>query len=157
MQHRASAEVVVPISRKVIAQPDGTTSTEISLDLKEVPIPERRYVADAAWVDIRNEIVRIMFGQRGTVGDHLRSLIVVNVFPEPTRNLVETSKDFIALYEEFLNRNKMLHAGASCLDRRALTNGRARRQHDGGYVRWPGGRVGLFPPTPVGLTEARRA
>jgi hypothetical protein len=85
--------------------PDGTTSTEVTVDLTEIPIPERRYVADTAWVDYRNEFVRFMFAQREISGEKLRSVVMVNVYPEPARQIVTRSAQFISNIHSFLDRN----------------------------------------------------
>jgi hypothetical protein len=88
--------------------PDGTTTTEISVDFQGMPIPERRYVADVAWVDFGNEVVRFMFGQRAINGsDQLRSLVLVKVYPEPARGLIERSAPFIRNIKDFLARNNI--------------------------------------------------
>jgi len=102
---RASGEVHVPIRRRDVPQADGTTTTEISLDLREVPIPERRYVADTAWVDYQNEFVRFMFAQRAISGEKLRSVVIVNVYPEPARQIVTSSDEFISNIHKFMEKN----------------------------------------------------
>jgi hypothetical protein len=104
---RASGEIHVPLQRRNVPQPDGTTTTEVSIDLNEAPIPERRYVADAAWVDQRDDIIRFIFGQRALTGEKLRSVVVVNVYPEVIRGLMGRSAEFLQKIHEFLERNSL--------------------------------------------------
>ena len=104
-QGRASGEIIVPVQRRLVSQPDGTTTTEISLNLQEIPIPERRYVADVAWVDHQDETVRFIFAQKALVGEKLRSVVMVSVYPEPARQLIAHSHDFMKGISDFLERN----------------------------------------------------
>jgi hypothetical protein len=102
---RSSGEILVPVQKRIVAQPDGTTATEVTVDLQDIPIPERRYVAELVALDFRNETVRFMFAQAAVATEQLRSLVVVHVFPEPTRKLLEGSADFRRNLGDFLERN----------------------------------------------------
>jgi hypothetical protein len=88
-----SGAFLVPIIKRVVPSSGGTTDVELSLNLQEVPVPERRYVADIAWVVQRDETLRFMFAQANLTGVALRSLVVVTVFPETIRNLVKACEE----------------------------------------------------------------
>lgn len=97
----------MPVVKRDIPHPDGSTTTEYNLDLDQMPIPERRYVADVAWVDHRDDFIRFIFGQRALSGEKLRSVVIVNLYPEPIRNMLGRSAEFVANIAEFLKRNEM--------------------------------------------------
>ncbi len=69
---------VVESARRLVPMPDGTQSVQIQFELSTVPVPDRKYHADAASVRYINGNVELMFGQRTISGKSLRSLVVVN-------------------------------------------------------------------------------
>lgn len=108
-------ETVVPVVKRIISRPDGTSMIEAQLNLRGVAVPERRYVADFAWVDRKNEAARLIFGQYNLTGSALRSLVCVTVFPEPFRQFLTSSKEFFASLSSFLSRNSIEPAQISPL------------------------------------------
>jgi len=71
--------VVVTTTRRMIPRPDGTTSFEMSADMGDAPVPERRYVADIACVSYRDGTIYLVFGQRKLVGNRLRTMVVLTM------------------------------------------------------------------------------
>lgn len=71
--------VLVATTRRMVPRPDGTTSFEMSVDMGEAPVPERRYVADIASVNYRDGTIYLVFGQRKLVGSRLRTMVVLTM------------------------------------------------------------------------------
>lgn len=69
---------IVESSRRLVPMPDGTQSVQVQVELSAVPVPDRKYHADAASVRYVGGSVELMFGQRTISGKSLRSLVVVN-------------------------------------------------------------------------------
>lgn len=97
-------EVTVPIDRKIRPQPDGTSVHEVGIDLSQVPIPDRRYVANAAGVLFDGTQVQLMFAQRKLVGPALRSLIVVTMSTDAIHRFLDTCKAFIPENIHFMKK-----------------------------------------------------
>lgn len=51
----------------------------ILLDFSTAPVPDRRFSADAAWVVVGNDLVRILFAQYKAAGPKIEHLVVVRV------------------------------------------------------------------------------
>ncbi|MEO8184003.1 MAG: hypothetical protein ABI895_34715 [Deltaproteobacteria bacterium] len=76
--------------------------TEISVDLKKLPIPDRSYVADAVAIDTDGAFVRIFFAQRRLDGKSLRSLLIVSMSPEAVRTFVDSSVSFLGSLNSYM-------------------------------------------------------
>lgn len=70
-------------------------------------MPSRRYSADTGYIDTRDDIVRLMFGQVGVVDPSLRTLLVVRMFPDPARRLLNAVADFMPRVREFARTNEI--------------------------------------------------
>jgi hypothetical protein len=101
----ANGTFIVPILKRVLAQPSGATGIQISVDVNEIPVPERRYVAEVVGIDRKGETVRMLFAQTGLNSEKLRSLVIVSVFPDAVRNLLKSCDGFLPTLSEFLERN----------------------------------------------------
>ena len=64
-----------------IVQVDGQTLQTFSIDLRSVPVPERKYLAEACDVRVRPGSVALLFGQERLGQGGLRSLLVVQISP----------------------------------------------------------------------------
>jgi len=104
---RAGEGAIVHVSRRLVPKTNGDTFVELGLRLDEAPVPERRYPADFAWVDIAEGLVRIMFGQRRISGKSLRSLVIVAMTEETARNFLSTCKDFTPKLRTYLERTSI--------------------------------------------------
>jgi hypothetical protein len=71
--------VTVTTTRRMVPQPDGTASFELSIDMGNAPVPERRYAADIASVTYRDGAVYLIFGQKKLAGTSLRSMVVLTM------------------------------------------------------------------------------
>src|SRR5690349_15287095 len=79
VRSRPGEGAVLEISRKMVPHPNGTAGFQISLDLLSAPVPERRYVADAANVTYNNGFVRLIFWQKKISGNEARSMVLVSL------------------------------------------------------------------------------
>ncbi len=86
--------------------PDGTSQIVASLQPSELLVPDRRYTADVASVNMARGAIRLLFGQVGLSGE-LRSLLIVGMYPENIRAFLEMCKEFIPSLVNFLSRNDM--------------------------------------------------
>lgn len=68
---------VLEVTRKIHSKPDGSVGFLITLDLNNAPVPDRRYVADAADAKYQNDYVYLMFWQRKISGDEARSMVII--------------------------------------------------------------------------------
>ena len=78
---RQGEGIIVETSRKMVPLPNGASSFEISLDLGNAPVPERKYVADIASAKYEDGTLALLFGQKsiGAANSHLRTLVVISV------------------------------------------------------------------------------
>ncbi len=111
----ANGSFVVPVHKRLLTQPSGASAIQLSIQLHEIPVPERRYVADAVGVETRGENVRFLFGQKALDSERLRSIVVVSVFPDPIHNFLRTCDvtpegvqgNFLSGLTDFLSRNEI--------------------------------------------------
>jgi hypothetical protein len=78
--------------------------TQVQVDLRKLPAPERSYVANVMGVTFVEDSVRLQFGQKKTSGE-LRSLLVVEVPIESVRPFRVTCETFAPELAAFLSRN----------------------------------------------------
>jgi hypothetical protein len=100
-------ENTVPVFKQVAPNPDGTSQTTISINFNDVPIPERRYVAELGGIVFDGTIVKILFGQKRVVGDTLRSLIVIVFSPDALRRFLEMCTNFLPELHEIASKNNL--------------------------------------------------
>lgn len=105
LQYRPGESFVVPVTKRIVPLADGTSLSEATIRLEDVPIPERRYVADMAWLESDDQGVRFFFGQYNLRKTELRSLVSVHMYAEPVRNFLKTCVDFIPQITGFIERN----------------------------------------------------
>lgn len=72
------------LKRSVEMLPNGQTVMSLSLDFTTAPVPDRKYVADVAWVVQATDSIKLLFGQN-KVSSGLRSLLVINISPESAK------------------------------------------------------------------------
>lgn len=101
---RAGDGVAIEVVRRAAPRPDGTTSLEIGLDLSDAPVPDRRYLADVASVQVVDDCLHLLFGQRMIGGSALRSLLILVLTPEGARNFLKTCTDFGPKLHTYLDR-----------------------------------------------------
>jgi hypothetical protein len=76
---RPGEGAIIEINRKMTPKPDGTFEFQIALDLGSAPVPDRRYVADAAHVTYSNSVVSLIFWQKKITSSEARSMVVVTI------------------------------------------------------------------------------
>ncbi len=94
------------LTKKFLPQPDGSTLTQIQVELTKLPAPDRNYVADAVGVRATEAGFRLLFAQEKASGE-LRSLLIVNVAPESMRTFRDSCGTFWPGLDEFLKRNQV--------------------------------------------------
>jgi hypothetical protein len=98
---------IVPVERRAIPMPSGTTSTQFSINVGEIPLPERRYVAELIGLDRKGDAVRLMFGQASLMSEKVRSLVIVSLSTDAVRNLLNSSEQFLPAFRGFIERNEL--------------------------------------------------
>lgn len=103
------ASLLVPVTRRALPQPDGSTKITAQVEMGSAPVPDRRYVADVAAVAVApaGQFVTIMFGQSRIGSKALRSLVLIRLFPEPVHRFFEGSAEFITRLRNTLSKNKL--------------------------------------------------
>lgn len=101
---RAGDGVAIDIVRRTAPRADGTTALEIGLDLRDAPVPDRRYLADVASVKVVEDSLQLLFGQRTVSGNGLRSLVILVLTPEGVKNFLNTCVDFAPKLHAYLDR-----------------------------------------------------
>src|SRR5262245_2820607 len=92
---RPGAAIAVDITRRSVQQTDGTSLVEIELDMTMAAVPDRRYVADVASLDLTASGVRLMFGQtKITSQADLRTLLAISLQPKTILKFLEGSNEF---------------------------------------------------------------
>lgn len=95
-------ETTVPVYRQLTPYSDGSTQAVYELKFDDVPIPDRRYVADVGSVLFDGTTAHLLFGQKRVVGVGLRSLVTVAVSPDPLRRFMDTCDKFVPDLNAFL-------------------------------------------------------
>jgi hypothetical protein len=101
-------ESTVPVMKQIIPAPDGSTQVAVSIKFDDVPVPDRRYVADQGTIIFDGTVVRIAFGQKRLVSDELRSLVVVSISPDPLGRFLESCQTFLPDLEKFIVNNQIV-------------------------------------------------
>lgn len=96
---------IVESNRRIIPMPDGTQSVQIQFELSSVPVPDRKYHADAASVRYLRGNVELMFGQRTIGGKSLRSLVVVNLSSMGALLFIRSCTKIRPGFESFVSRS----------------------------------------------------
>ncbi len=98
------SSTAVKATRNITTGVNGSQAT-ITLSLDNAPLPARRYAADVGGLDYHKGTVRWVFGQTDLSGSHLRTLLVIRMYPERARQLVLIGSDFQNSLTEFVRRN----------------------------------------------------
>lgn len=64
----------------------------ITLDFTGAPVPHRRFSADAAWIAVGSDMVRVLFGQFRAAGPELEHVVVLRLPFLGVRTFVESMK-----------------------------------------------------------------
>lgn len=87
-QIRPGEGVVLDVVRQQSPKPVGGVMTAL-VNLSAAPVPDRRYVSDAVSIlDDDGDGVRLLFGQRKSVGGGLRSMLVIHMGYEGVTHFV---------------------------------------------------------------------
>lgn len=102
---RPGEGALIDIARRTSLSPDGSNITAVEVDLSSAPVPERRFLADTAWVDYRAGLVRLMFGQQRVDRGDLRALVVLCFTIEDLRHFLGTSKALVENLKAYLGNS----------------------------------------------------
>lgn len=77
---------IVDVTLSSVGDGDLTSS----IDMSQVPVPDRRFSADAAEIKVENSLVKLMFGQRHPIGGGLLALVVISMTFEAVHQFLES-------------------------------------------------------------------
>lgn len=66
------------------------------LDFRNTPVPDRKFAADAAWVEVNADMVRVMFGQFLLSGPKLEHVVVLRLPFTAARQFIRSMKAGLA-------------------------------------------------------------
>jgi len=95
----------LPVNRRVVAQPGGSPLVELSLDLQNAPVPERRYAADGVLAVRTPENVHLVFGQAKITSTQLQSAVLLKFSFDAARSFLATCVDFTPRLRKFVEAN----------------------------------------------------
>ena len=78
----------------------------VALDFTSAPVPDRRFSADAAWVVLGSDLVRILFAQYRAAGPQVEHVVVVRVPFTAVRYFVSSMESVGPQGKEYLARVK---------------------------------------------------
>lgn len=107
--------VVVGIVRERLSGGDVGT---IALDFTGAPVPARRFSADAAWVSIGTDVVRILFGQFKAAGPEIEHVVVLRLPFSGVRLFIHSMKRVSETATDYLKR--VNNAGSPEVDKKRL-------------------------------------
>ncbi|MBK6465286.1 MAG: hypothetical protein IPF92_30420 [Myxococcales bacterium] len=104
----ARGEYIASVTKRTTPGTNGTTTIEAQISLDQIPVPDRRYAADVAYLnyDGDGEAVQIAFGQRAVASSTLRSAVVVKVYPDHVRKFLAGNDTFRPQLFGYLARAK---------------------------------------------------
>lgn len=99
--------LVASITRQIVAQPNGVTTAQLSIDISDLPAPTRSYSADTAAVMFNgSDAVHFLFWQH-TVSKSPRSMVAVKVYSDAARRFHESCLSIRESLDGFVDRNKV--------------------------------------------------
>ncbi|HVT34252.1 MAG TPA: hypothetical protein VHE37_01610 [Nevskiaceae bacterium] len=91
--HRQGEGALLSADIKMHVGADGKSIGVFSIDLKNAPTPDRKYVADLYDVVIAKADVRVLFAQSKVTGEGIRSLLVIHLSPAAIRRFLNAVDD----------------------------------------------------------------
>lgn len=104
---RPGEGAILEIARKMVPRPDGTAGFQISLDLGNAPVPERRYVTDAANVVYSNGSVHLIFWQRKINVNEARSMVILSFTSHAILQYLQNGEEQFAELEKTASKQKI--------------------------------------------------
>jgi hypothetical protein len=101
----------IEVVRRTVPQVDGTTAHEFDIDISHAPVPDRRYLADAAAILFDGDAVRLVLGQKRLLSpNELRSAVVVFLSAQAVTQLLRSCKDFHPVVREYADKHHMIES-----------------------------------------------
>lgn len=100
----------VLVTRHHSANPDGTTTLSLAIDMSSATVPDRRYVADIASVMRNGDMVKLIFGQSKVAGQGLRSLVVIHMAGLAVHQFLRSMPSLVKTMEDFSSQRKIAKA-----------------------------------------------
>ena len=104
-----------------VSNPDGTTVVSLALNFNTAQVPDRRYVANIADIQVDGDLVVIIFGQNKLGGAGFRSLMLIEMNSTAVHRFLNSSKDLVSNAVGYAERNKF--ARTSLVDIREDAHG----------------------------------
>lgn len=89
-KQRAGEGVCVDFNAVPVTSVGGSNTQTFTADLGGLPVPDRRYSADQAFIDYRDETFFVMFGQDRLDRRGLRNLLAVKMTPAAVDQFLQT-------------------------------------------------------------------
>ncbi|HVA76755.1 MAG TPA: hypothetical protein VNF27_02625 [Candidatus Binataceae bacterium] len=99
----------IEVIRRAVPQTDGTTVYEFDIDISHAPVPDRRYLADAAAILFSGGAVRLVLGQQRLLSPNdLRSAVVVFLSAQAVTQFLRSCKDFHPVVSKYAEQHHMV-------------------------------------------------
>lgn len=97
----------MPVQRRMVPSTDGTSAVELTINLEEAPVPERRYYGELGSATRQGEKVRLVFGQQKLGVQELRSAVVILLSSDAVQHFLKTIDTFQPNINAFVARNEI--------------------------------------------------
>lgn len=98
----------IEVIRRTVPQTDGTTAYEVDIDISHAPVPDRRYLADAAAILGSGDGLRLVLGQQRLLSpNELRSAVVVFLSAQAVTQFLRSCKDFHPSVSKYAEEHHM--------------------------------------------------
>lgn len=95
MHSRPGEGSVIGFVTHNISNPDGTTAVALFLNMNTARVPDRRYVANVAAVQVVGEQLVLIFGQSKLGGSGYRSLLIIEMSSTYVHQFLKSSEDLV--------------------------------------------------------------
>jgi len=101
----------IEVIRRTVPQANGTTLYEFDIDISHAPVPDRRYLADAAAILFKGDALRLVLGQKRLLApDSLRSAVVVFLSAQAVTQFLRSCKDFHPSVRKYAEQHQMVES-----------------------------------------------
>ncbi|HEY6299117.1 MAG TPA: hypothetical protein VIW95_05680 [Candidatus Binatus sp.] len=100
----------IEVLRRTVPGADGSSTLELQIDISHAPVPDRRYLADAAAVLFESDTLRIVLGQKGLVGSKIRSAVILFLSPHAAIQFLKSCEQFLPEIRKYADEHKIHEA-----------------------------------------------
>ena len=87
---RAGEGHSITMKVKAVTRTGESGTMTFGIDLADAPVPSRRYAAELATVEVRDNELRLFFAQRSPFGNDFDSVLVMRLNPRAAANLIRS-------------------------------------------------------------------